>query len=257
MKTKKVIIILIQLAFALSVLANGTDETETEILFYLSCDDTLDAQVSKETLKPLKQEMKASYAQGKKGQGLKLWGSKRPYKYSSKKSLNITSGTIAFWLKVPEKLSKTWFGSIFQTGKKKDCNRIDIKLYPASKKKTMLYTYFYGKRLKPVSFVLSSWGQKAEKKWQPGDWVHVIVIWDELKGVAVFYNGQKVVGPPTNNGPFAIMSKSDSISLGPTTAIIDELYILNKPVSPAEFAKITKTDFKEPPVSVITYNYTK
>jgi hypothetical protein len=247
---------MIAFSFCLMHAADASEE-EPKVLFYLSCDNTLEAKTGSVILNPLeKSEVTASYVKGKKGEALKLYGAVQPYRYSTEKSLNIKSGTIAFWLKIPEETPIAKSDLVFQTGKKEDFNRIEMRFSaPFRGKKAKFYINFNVKRMRPETFSMCSWGQAQENKWKPDEWVHVIVVWDDLQGVALFYNGQQVVGPPGNNGVFAIMPKAGTIDFGPAWAIIDELYIFDRPVSPARFAEISGTKFDIPPVSVIKYMY--
>jgi hypothetical protein len=247
---------LLALSFCLTQVAASSEE-EPKVLFYLSCDNTLEAKTGNDILNPLEKSAgTASYVKGKKGEALKLYGALQPYRYSAEKSLNIKSGTVAFWLRIPEEAPTAKSDLVFQTGKKEDFNRIEMRFSaPAQGNKAKFYTNFYVKRMRPEAFSMCSWGQAQENKWKLGEWIHVIVVWDDLQGVALFYNGQQVVGPPGNNGVFAIMPKADTMDFGPAWAIIDELYIFDRPVPPSRFAEISGTKFDVPLVSVITYMY--
>lgn len=252
----KTALFLMALLFCLAHFA-ASSEDGPKVLFYLSCDNKLEARTGNDVIFPLeKGAAAASYVKGKKGEALKLYGALQPYSYSTEKSLNIKSGTIAFWLRIPEEPPAAKSDLIFQTGRKEDFNRIEMRFSaPVQGGKAKFYTNFNVKRMRPETFSMCSWGQGQENKWKPGEWVHVIAVWDDLQGVALFYNGQQVVGPPGNNGVFAIMPKGDSMDFGPAWAIIDELYIFDMPVSPARFAEITGTKFDSSPASAITYMY--
>lgn len=247
---------LLALSFCLPQVAASSEEAP-KVLFYLSCDNTLEAKAGGDILEPLeKSGATASYVKGKKEGALKLYGTVQPYRYSTEKSFNIKSGTIAFWLRIPEEAASVKSDSIFQTGRKEDFNRIEMKFSaPSRGKKAKFYTNFNVKRMRPETFSMCSWGQAQENKWMPGEWIHVIVVWDDLQGVALFYNGQQVIGPPGNNGVFAIMPKAGTMDFGPACAIIDELYIFDRPVAPAQVAEITGAKFSLSPVSEIKYMY--
>ena len=237
---------------------NAKDDDRAKIIFHLPFDENLNAKTQTGNGMPIKNQTNAHFVPGKKGKALILWDPNGwSLAYEIKNNLNSSSGTIAFWIMPLEKKDEKHH-LLFSTGKSKDQNLMYISYSsPTKTKGGKFIAIFSVKRLRPVRFQISSWGYKAENKWKKAEWHHVMLVWDELRGVALFFDGQPVTGPPTNNGPFVFLKSAFQMRLGPALVAIDDFLILDRPVNPADFAILTKTSFSKPPSKAIEYKYTE
>lgn len=229
-----------------------------KIIFYLPLDGNLNAAMAGGRAEPVLSPPRTAFVPGKKGRAVKLWNDPAwSLTYETKKNLHLSAGTIAFWISPQPEPGKN-LRTIFTTGKEKDLNLIRLSyLSPEKGKNGSFHGYLMAKRLQPTCFQVNSWNNAAEKNWKIGDWHHIMLVWNDLRGVALFFDGQAVTGPPTNNGAFVFMDPASHLALGPALVALDEFIILDGPVSPASFAKMTATEFDKIPVEAIVYQYVK
>ena len=227
-----------------------------KIIFHLPLDGNLRAAMAGGRAEPVLSPQRTDFVPGKKGQAVKLWNKPAwSLTYDTTKNLNLSAGTIAFWIS-PQPGQDKKLRTVFSTGKEKNLNLIRLSyVSPEKGKNSSFQGYFMAKRLRPTQFQIGSWNNAAEKDWKIGDWHHVMLVWNDLRGVALFFDGQPVTGPPTNNGAFVFMDVALSMSLGPALVALDEFIILDGPVSPASFAKMTNTEYDQKPAESIEYKY--
>lgn len=214
-----------------------------KLLFHLSFDEgSLTATGAGGPVNPLAAPKAPTFEDGRRGKALCL-SPARDWRivYPTKGRLDLDAGTISWWVKYPRDFPERPRGDLFQTGDAKTHNAITVRFHWARRRKAGFWfvTYFHAKRLRPVRFTIMDWYGRSVGKWKPGEWHHVMIVWDTLRGVALYYDGKSVAGPPTNNGPFVFLEASPEMVFGPANLSVDEFRIYDRPLTPADLARMT------------------
>lgn len=238
--------------------ASASAADEPVVLFHLPFDGDLKAKTIKGAASPVRFPEKPLFATGKNGLALILFNDKAWHLvYETRRNLNMSSGTVAFWIKplAVEKKARN-HAEIFRTGDENGLNMIRLRYAsPTRERNGKFYGCLMAKRLRRTLLQVCSWRGSAEKDWKTGEWHHIMLVWDDLRGVALFFDGQSVVGPPTNNGPFVFFDMDAEMSLGPASVALDDFIIMDRPITPAVFADLTGTEYNGEPSKVIEYKY--
>ena len=258
MNPKKIVVLagtLITIAsLILSLVVTGAQENEKkedgkpDILFYCSFDGTIkpEIQAGEEGYKGTDP---AEFTKGLKGKALVTGNSKNAI-YSLKGNINITEGTIKFWvMPIDWNADENLFHHFLRIPEprpeqKKGVRVFDLLLYKYIDKSEVL-AFGMGDELTNTGIITIP----LDKTWSPGNWHQIAFTWDS-KGATLYADGvgksqRYFVGPPdtliaqtfTVGGPYFVENK--------TLTAIDELYILSRKLSDQEINQAYKTELVE------------
>ena len=137
-------------------------------------------------IEPVSAPKAPAFEEGKRGEALRM-SPERAYEiaYPTKGNLDLNAGTISWWVKYPADFCDRARGDLFRTGDKDSCNAITVRFHWTTRRKAGFWfiAYFHAKRLRRVRVAAMDWQSRVVSKWRPGEWHHVMIVWDTLRGV--------------------------------------------------------------------------
>jgi len=159
--------------------------------------------------------------------------------FASDKNIDVTQGTLSFWLKPLD-----WSGS-------EGGFNVFFRTQAGRRNHFMLYKFFHNQRLRMIIGEDTKWMETATLigHWQPGVWRHLAVTWSPAEQ-RLFVDGQLAAVQP-RRFPLENGAPVEPISVGPGGtwakgfighSLVDEFRIHDRPLSHAEIVSIYRLD---------------